>query len=142
MSQIEKISYIVNPNDFINAGCVSEDIRKKLTKINVNAENIRKATLAIYETELNMVVHANGGLIEAEFSTEYIKIKAEDNGPGIPDIERALEPGFSTLTPDDEIHSRGIGSGQGFSKIRTSTDRFDIETELGCGTTITFEIDF
>ncbi len=140
MSQDTKLSYIVTPNDFLSAGTVSEDIKSKLTDMNIDNEIIRKATLAIYETELNMIIHANGGLIEAEILPDMLRIEAADNGPGIADIDRAMENGYTTVSPDSEVRAHGLGNGRGFSKIRKCTDNFEIETELGCGTTLRFEI--
>jgi len=134
------MSYVVSPSDFLSAGAVSEDIKTKLSEMNIDNEIIRKATLAVYETELNMIIHANGGLIEATITPELLTIKAEDNGPGIADPELAMNDGYTTVSPDSEVRAHGIGNGRGFSKIRKCTDSFEIETELGCGTTITFEI--
>lgn len=140
MNQSNQLSYIVTPNDFLSAGAVSEDLKTKLTDMNVDNEIIRKATLAVYETELNMIIHANGGLIEAQILPDMLKIEASDNGPGIPDVERAMENGYTTVSPDSEFRAHGMGKGCGLSKIRSCTDNFEIETELGCGTTIRFEI--
>ena len=140
MNPETKLSYIVTPNDFLNAGAVSEDIKTKFSEMNVSNEIIRKATLAVYETELNMIIHANGGLIEAEITPEVLKVEAADNGPGIADPEMAMNEGYTTVSPDSEIRAQGHGTGQGFSKIRKCTDNFEIETELGCGTTVRFEI--
>lgn len=140
MDNTNKLSYVVSPNDFLDAGNVSEDIKTKLSEMNIDTEIIRKATLAVYETELNMIIHANGGLIEAEITPELLKIEAADNGPGIPDVDKAMEPGFTTVSPDSEIRSHGMGNGRGFSNIRKCTDSFEVETELGCGTTLRFEI--
>lgn len=140
MNKTTKLSYIVSPNDFLNAGSVSEDIKSNLTAMGVDPEIIRKTSLAVYECELNMIIHANGGIIEAEINPDVICVTVEDNGPGIADIEQAMEPGFTTVDPDSEIHAQGHGLGRGFSNIRKCTDAFDIETELGCGTTIHFEI--
>ena len=142
MNKTSRLSYIVSPNDFVNAGSVSEEIKTNLTSMNIDQEIIRRAALAVYECELNMIIHANGGIIEAEISPEAITVKAEDNGPGIENIEQAMEPGFTTVDPHSEIHARGLGQGQGFSNIRKCTDSFDIDSEVGCGTTITFEINF
>ena len=140
MNQSNQLSYIVTPNDFLSAGAVSEDLKTKLTDMNVDNEIIRKATLAVYETELNMIIHANGGLIEAQILPDMLKIEASDNGPGIPDVERAMENGYTTVSPESEVRAHGMGRGCGLSKIRSCTDNFEIETELGCGTTIRFEI--
>ena len=140
MNDNNKISYIVSPNDFMGAGNVSEDIKSRLTEMNVNAEIIRKAALAVYETELNMIIHANGGLIEAEITPELLSIEASDNGPGIADVDKAMETGYTTVSPDSEIRSRGMGKGIGFTNIRKCTDSFEVETELGCGTTLRFDV--
>ena len=140
MNQSNHLSYIVTPNDFLSAGAVSEDLKTKLTDMNVDNEIIRKATLAVYETELNMIIHANGGLIEAQILPDMLKIEASDNGPVIPDVERAMENGYTTVSPDSEVRAHGMGRGCGLAKIRSCTDNFEIETELGCGTTIRFEI--
>lgn len=140
MSPETKQSYIVSPNDFLSAGAVSEDIKTKLSEMNTDTEIIRKATLAVYETELNMIIHANGGLIEVSISPDVLTVEASDNGPGIADPEMAMSDGYTTVSPDSEVRAHGIGNGRGFSKIRQCTDNFEIETELGCGTTIRFEI--
>jgi anti-sigma regulatory factor (Ser/Thr protein kinase) len=140
MSQNTKLTYVVSPNDFINAGNVSEDLKIKLSEMNIDSEIIRRVTLAVYETELNMIIHASGGVIEAEITPELIRIEAEDNGPGIADVDKAMEPGFTTVSPDSEIRTRGMGTGHGFSNIRKCTDSFEVETELGLGTTLRFEI--
>ena len=136
-----KLSYIVSPNDFLSAGAVSEDIKAHLEEMEIDSEIIRKATLAIYESELNMIIHANGGIIDIEITPDSLNVEAADNGPGIPDIEQAMEPGFTTLKPNSDMKAKGIGKGRGLSNIRKCTDFFDIETELGCGTTIRFGID-
>ncbi len=140
MDKTTKLSYIVSPNDFINAGSVSEDIKAALSKMDVDPEIIRKATLAVYECELNMIIHANGGIIEAEISSEKISVVVEDNGPGIEDVDQALKDGYTTVPEDSDIHAKGMGKGAGFTNIRNCTDSFDIETEVGYGTTIKFEI--
>lgn len=140
MSQTTKLSYIVSPNDFLNAGCVSEDIKTNLSNMNIDAEIIRKATLAVYETELNMIIHANGGIIDAEITPELLSIEAADNGPGIADVDKAMEPGFTTISPNSDICEKGMGKGRGFSNIRKCTDSLEVETELGCGTTLRFEV--
>jgi len=140
MSQETKLSYVVSPNDFLSAGNVSEDIKSHLSEMNVDNEIIRKATLAVYETELNMIIHASGGIIDVSITPELLSIEAADNGPGIADPEMAMNEGYTTLSPDSEFRAHGLGNGSGFSKIRKCTDNFEIETELGQGTTIRFEI--
>lgn len=140
MDKTTKLSYIVSPNDFLNAGSVSEDIKAALSKMEVDPEIIRKATLAVYECELNMIIHANGGIIETEISSDKISVNVEDNGPGIEDVDQAMEYGFTTIPPDSDIHAKGMGKGAGFTNIRNCTDLFDIQTEIGCGTTIRFEV--
>ncbi len=140
MSNETRLSYVVSPDDFLNAGAVSEDIKAKLSEMNVDNEIIRKAALAVYETELNMIIHASGGIIDAVITPELLTVEAADNGPGIADPERAMDDGYTTVAEDSEVRAHGMGNGRGFSKIRKCTDNFEIETELGCGTTIRFEI--
>lgn len=140
MEKTTTLSYVVSPNDFINAGTVSEDLRTNLEKMDVDPEIIRKATLAVYESELNMIIHANGGLIDVEISPDRIYVEAADNGPGIEDIDLAMQNGYTTIAQDDQRREKGVGNGTGFSNIRKCTDSFQIETELGQGTTLKFAV--
>ncbi len=131
--------YMVNSYDFMNAGNVSQSLKKELFKLNVDSEKIRRAVLAVYEGELNMMIHANGGLIEVEVSDECIKMVLSDNGPGIADVDLAMQSGYSTVS-DSGVISKGFGAGMGFSNMKSMSDTMEVETKIGFGTTITMTI--
>lgn len=131
--------YIVNSFDFSNAGNVSQDIKQRLIELGIDPEKIRRAVLAVYEGEINMVIHSNGGVIEVEVSDECIKMILSDNGPGIADIELAMQSGYSTVS-DSGVISKGYGAGMGFSNMKSMSDKMDVETKPGLGTTVTMVI--
>ena len=132
------LTYDISPDDFTRAGEASSDVKSKLKQIGVPPAVIRKVSIAMYEGEINMVIHANGGKITVEISPEQIKMILADVGPGIPDIELAMKEGYSTAP--DEIRSLGFGAGMGLSNMKKYTDFMDIQTELGVGTTITMVV--
>lgn len=134
-----QFKYIVNSFDFINAGNVSQDIKKKLTEMNINSEKIRRAVLAVYEGEINMMIHANGGIIEVDVTDDCIKMVLSDNGPGIADVDLAMQSGYSTVS-DSGVISQGFGAGMGFSNMKSMSDTIDVQSKLGLGTTITMTI--
>lgn len=134
-----QLKYMVNSYDFASAGNVSQDIKKKLTEMNIDSEKIRRVVLAVYEGEINMMIHANGGIVELEINDECIKIILSDNGPGIADIDLAMQSGYSTLSDDGAI-SRGFGAGMGLSNMKSMSDTMEIESKLGFGTTITMTV--
>ena len=98
-------------------------------------EAIRKVAIAMYEGEINMVIHAKGGLITVEMTPQQIKMILADVGPGIPDVELAMQAGYSTAP--DEIRSLGFGAGMGLPNMKKYSDEMEIDTRLGEGTTIT-----
>ncbi len=130
--------YEVQTDDFTMVGEASSDIKSKLKQLGINPEHIRKVAIAMYEGEINMVIHANGGTITVEITPQKITMTLKDIGPGIPDIEKAMQAGFSTAT--DAIRSLGFGAGMGLPNMKKYTDSIDINTELGVGTTITMEV--
>lgn len=134
-----ELKYMVNSSDFENAGNVSQDLKKKLTEMNIDPEKIRRAVLAVYEGEINMMIHANGGLIDVTISDRCIKMVLADNGPGIADVDLAMQSGYSTIS-DSGVISKGFGAGMGFSNMKSMSDTMEVETKLGLGTTITMTI--
>ena len=112
-----------------------EEAKNKLKQLGISPTAIRKVSIAMYEGEINMVIHARGGEITVDVSPETIKMVLADVGPGIPDIELAMKEGYSTAP--DEIRSLGFGAGMGLSNMKKYSDYMDIQTELGVGTTIT-----
>ena len=131
--------YKVNDGDFQRAGEVSSDIKKKLKAMGVPQDVIRKVAIAMYEGEVNMIIHANGGNITVTITPSGIKMVLADVGPGIADIDKAMQAGYSTAR--DEIRNLGFGAGMGLPNMKKNTDRMNIETEIGKGTTITMELD-
>ena len=113
-------------------------MKRKLKQMGVDPEAIRKVAIAMYEGEINMVIHAKGGLITVEITPQQIKMILADVGPGIPDVELAMQAGYSTAP--DEIRSLGFGAGMGLPNMKKYSDDMEIDTRLGQGTTITMTV--
>ena len=139
MSDSIKLHYTVSPDDFTRAGEASGDVKSKLKKMGVSPEVVRKVAIAMYEGEINMVIHANGGDIDVEVSEDCITMILADKGPGIADIEQAMQAGWSTAP--DNVRSLGFGAGMGLPNMKKYTDDMKIDTVLGEGTTVTMRID-
>lgn len=133
-----RISYDVEADNFANAGEASSDLKNRLMQMGVDPRAIRKVAIAMYEGEINMVIHANGGRIDVEISPDDILMTLKDTGPGIPDIEKAMEPGYSTASA--EVRDLGFGAGLGLSNMKSSSDEMKIDTEVGVGTTVTMKV--
>lgn len=129
-------TYLVKENDYINAGKVSSLIKKELKMIGVDESIIRKIAIASYEAEINMIIHATGGEIIFSLDEGIIRIVFKDNGPGIPNIELAMTPGWSTA--NQKAREMGFGAGMGLVNIKRYSDNFDLQTSPS-GTTITIE---
>ncbi len=129
------LKYEISPDDFTRAGEASSDVKGKLKQLGVSPEAVRKVAIAMYEGEINMVIHANGGEITVEITPVEIRMILADVGPGIPDVEKAMKAGYSTAP--DEVRSLGFGAGMGLPNMKKYTDDMSIETKLGVGTTIT-----
>ncbi len=135
MDDVIVLNYSVSPDDFTRAGEASSDVKSKLKQLGVSPEAVRKVAIAMYEGEINMVIHANGGDITVEITPGEIRMILADKGPGIPDVDLAMKAGYSTAP--DEIRSLGFGAGMGLPNMKKYTDHMEIETSLGVGTTIT-----
>lgn len=129
----EAYTYTITKNDFENAGYASTEIKKNLKKAGVPPHIIRRAAIASYELEMNIVIHSNGGELIAEYSKDKLVITARDTGPGIPDISKALTPGWSTA--NEWIRSLGFGAGMGIPNAKNCSDEFHIESGPN-GTTV------
>ena len=138
--QTLSFKYTVDGNDFTIAGEASANIKKTLKQLGMNPDIIRNVAIAVYEGEINLVIHAKGGEIFADISSEKITVKLCDNGPGIPDIEKAMQAGYSTA--DEKVRELGFGAGMGLPNMKKYSDEMTIESEVGKGTTIlmTFHI--
>ncbi len=138
MSDSIKYTYQVSPDDFSRAGEASSDLKNKLKRMGIPSGIIRKVSIALYEGEINMVIHAHGGTIDAEISDEGIHLVLADVGPGIPDIQKAMQAGYSTAS--EEVRSLGFGAGMGLPNMKKYSDRMHIDTTVGAGTTVTMDI--
>jgi serine/threonine-protein kinase RsbT len=138
LSQNIQLNYQVSAEDFTRAGEASSDVKSKLKQMGVNPEIIRKVAIAMYEGEINMVIHAQGGVIQVTISPEEVHMVLKDKGPGIPDIELAMQAGYSTAP--DKVRSLGFGAGMGLPNMKKYSDMMNIETELGIGTTVTMTV--
>lgn len=134
MSELLKLDFTVDGEDFTRAGEASASLKMTLKQMGVEPEIIRKTTIALYEGEINMVIHADGGIITATVFDDKIDLVLRDRGPGIPDIELAMKEGYSTAP--ENVRSLGFGAGMGLSNMKKYSDKFRIETELGVGTTV------
>lgn len=132
------LKYTVSPDDFTRAGEASSSVKSKLKQLGVAPAITRRVAIAMYEGEINMVIHANGGEITVSISPTDITMILADTGPGIPDVAKAMQAGYSTA-PDD-IRSLGFGAGMGLPNMEKYTDEMKIDTELGVGTTVTMVI--
>lgn len=124
--------------DFARAGEASGQIKAILKELGFSPAVIRRAAIATYEAEINMVIHAGGGEVTAVISPEAVTVVFEDHGPGIPDVGLAMQAGWSTAPPD--IRELGFGAGMGLPNIQKYSDRLDIRTVVGSGTTLTVTI--
>lgn len=138
MEEALVLNYEISGDDFTRAGEASSDVKKKLKQMGVNPEAVRKVAIAMYEGEINMVIHANGGTITVEITPEQIRMILDDTGPGIPDVELAMQAGYSTAP--DEVRSLGFGAGMGLPNMKKYTDTMEIDTRLGVGTKITMVV--
>ena len=128
----------VDGENFTSAGQASTQVKKNLRQIGLSPDIIRRVSIAMYEGEINMVIHASGGVADVTVTEEYVEIVLKDKGPGIESVERAMQEGFSTAT--DSIRSLGFGAGMGLPNMRRYTDSMEIDTVLGVGTTITMRV--
>ena len=130
--------FIVDGENFTSAGEASVEVKKKLRQLGFAPEVIRRVSIAMYEGEINMVNHTGGGEAEITVDPDRIVIVLEDHGPGIADIELAMQEGYSTAP--DNIRSLGFGAGMGLPNMKRYTDEMKIESELGQGTKITMVV--
>ena len=138
MEEAIVLKYEVSPDDFTRAGEASSDVKSKLKQMGVPPDAVRKVAIAMYEGEINMVIHAQGGEIPVSITPEKIVMVLADVGPGIPDVELAMRAGYSTAP--DAIRSLGFGAGMGLPNMKKYTDEMNIDTTVGVGTTITMVV--
>jgi len=138
MAEALNFHFKVDGDDFTSAGQASVHVKKNLRQIGLPAEIIRRVSIAMYEGEINMVIHAGGGTADVNVTENFIEIVLADKGPGIKDVEQAMQEGFSTAT--DNIRSLGFGAGMGLPNMKRYSDYMKIDSVLGVGTTITMRV--
>ncbi len=138
MSDSLVFHFDVDGENFTSAGQASTQVKKNLRQLGLSPAIIRRVSIAMYEGEINMVIHANGGTADVIVTEDHIEIVLKDSGPGIPNVEQAMQEGFSTAT--DSIRSLGFGAGMGLPNMKRYTDSMEIDTVVGEGTTITMRV--
>ena len=138
MSDQLTFTYEIDGEDFTRAGEASSTVKNKLKMLGVDSDAIRKVAIAMYEGEINMVIHVDGGTITVTVSDNDITMVLADKGPGIPDIDKAMQEGYSTAR--EEVRSLGFGAGMGLPNMKRFTDEMRIDTAIGQGTTITMRV--
>ena len=133
-------TYNVDGGDFTSAGQASVMVKKNLSQIGFSPEVIRRVSIAMYEGEINMVIHADGGVATVQVNDDCIEIILADKGPGIADVEKAMQEGFSTAP--DEVRGLGFGAGMGLPNMKRYTDEMSLDSTVGVGTTITLKVNF
>lgn len=138
MGETLTFNYTISGDDFTRAGEASSNVKSKLKMMGVDNNVIRKVAIAMYEGEINMVIHANGGTITVDISDDNIRVVLKDQGPGIADIDKAMEQGYSTAPA--EVRALGFGAGMGLPNMKKYSDNMMIESTVNVGTTVTMDI--
>ena len=126
--------YSVDGKEFVAVGTASTKIKAALKILGISSDLIRRASVIAYETEMNVVIHGGGGIMKLAVHPDFIEVTAQDEGPGIPDISKAMQEGFSTAT--DKIREMGFGAGMGLPNIKRNADEMKVTSEVGKGTKV------
>lgn len=126
--------YQVEGGDFTNAGTTSSIVKKMMKQLGIDPTIVKRTVVALYEAEVNIVAHAFRGTITVDLEENSIYIKLQDEGPGIPDINKAMQKGFSTASP--KVREMGFGAGMGLPNMQSNSDKLVVNSEVGVGTTI------
>ncbi|OJF76216.1 MAG: anti-sigma regulatory factor [Treponema sp. CETP13] len=130
--------YTISGDDYNQAGHASSEMKKKLKQLGIPPLLVKRTAVAMYEAEINMVVHAGGGVADISIDDKEITIIMSDKGPGIPNVELAMTEGWSTASK--AAQELGFGAGMGLSNMKKNSDFIDIKTKIGLGTTVTMKI--
>ena len=123
------LEYRIEGNDFMVAGAASNNIKNTLKMLGIASDICRRVAIITYEAEINLVIHAGGGMLQALISEDHVDLVIRDEGPGIADINKAMTEGYSTAT--EQAREMGFGAGMGLPNIKRNSDTFDIESEVG-----------
>ena len=140
MSELLNFHFDVDGDNFVSAGQASVQTKKNLRRLGLPPEIIRQVSIALYEGEINMVIHAGGGIAEVKVCENHIEIILTDNGPGIKNIDEAMQEGFSTAP--DAIRSLGFGAGMGLPNMKRHSDSMEIFSTVGVGTKIVMRVNY
>lgn len=133
------MNYVIHREDYANAGKVSSQIKQLLKQIGIQSDLLRRIAVACYEAEINMIIHSYGGKISLNINDSEIKFSFIDIGPGIPDVQKALQPGWSTAS--EKAREFGFGAGMGLPNIKRMADEFELSSsESGTNLTIAFKV--
>ena len=132
---VVKLHYDIDAEDFSAAGEASSGVKKTLNRLGVAPNVVKRVAIAMYEAEINAVIHAGGGAADVAISPEKIIVVISDNGPGIPNIDQAMQEGWSTAS--ETVRELGFGAGMGLPNIKRYTDELKIESTVGKGTAVT-----
>ena len=132
------LQYHISADDFTRAGEASSDVKGKLKQLGISPATVRKVAIAMYEGEINMVIHGGGGQIAVEIGGEDIRMSLSDHGPGIPDIALAMQEGWSTAP--EEVRNLGFGAGMGLPNMKKYSDEMEIISAPGEGTTVNMTV--
>ena len=133
-----KLDFVIPGNDLLSAGEASSTVKKMLNQLGILPGIVKRVAIAMYEAELNAVIHAGGGEAHVQIDKDKVVVVVDDKGPGIPDIELAMQAGYSTA-PDD-IREMGFGAGMGLPNIKRYADELAIDSEVGKGTKVTITV--
>ena len=132
--KIMHFEYKVEGGDFTNAGSTSSAVKKMMKQLGVDPTIVKRTVVALYEAEVNIVAHAYRGTIYVDLEENHVYIKLDDEGPGIPDINKAMEKGYSTATP--QVREMGFGAGMGLPNMQSNSDKLVVNSVVGKGTTV------
>ena len=138
MEDIITMTYQVEGGDLTRAGEASSAVKQSLRRLGLDPAVIRRVSVCMYEGEINMVIHANGGTAKVDVGLDDITITLADRGPGIPDIEQAMQAGWTTAA--DSVRNLGFGAGMGLPNMKKYSDEMTVESVLGVGTTVTMVV--
>jgi serine/threonine-protein kinase RsbT len=129
-----ELNFRIEGGDFTKAGVASSEVKKVLKQLNMEPALIKKIAVSMYEAEVNIVAHAFQGTMRVSIDAERVKLEFTDEGPGIPDVEKAMQEGFSTAT--EEVRQMGFGAGMGLPNIKKNSDDLNIKSTVGKGTIV------
>jgi CBS domain-containing protein/anti-sigma regulatory factor (Ser/Thr protein kinase) len=133
------LRYNIKAHDFTHGGNASSHIKRALLRLGADPQIARRCGIAVYEAEINLIIHTtNGGILKLEVESHRITMSTTDDGPGIPDIDQVLQPGYTTAT--EEVREMGFGAGMGLVNIKRCVDKMDIESTVGKGTKLVMRI--